>query len=254
MFELKIAAAPKSLDWMEWTIQLSAAYVQIMGILVWPLTIVIIVFSFRNSISTLITNIIKFSVAGAQFEFRQGLELAEQNQIVEETDGISEALPDASPVVDSVDKQVADKPSNKRYSIRIPSYWNELRLLDDPASIVQLSWQEVVRKLRLINEDFNNTRKIPEERRARNPSSRFIVTKLLRYNLIAETTAAMLLEMEKLRAISAHQGDRVVERDDAIRFLSLAKAAISELEKITMENVKPQRTTNSKKQASNVRK
>lgn len=163
----------------------------IVASLAWPVAVVIIAFAFRTKLSDLLSKVQKISWGEASIDLAEKLEDAEaaSKEIAEEIVATEPAVPD-----DRFSKLVEISPS---------------------AAILD-SWQRIER---LLNEHF-----VDEFMSGGRPISANSVFRKLHHNgRINSSTFNLLRELQQVRNIAVHEGERGVSPTDAFRFYNMSK-------------------------------
>lgn len=232
MIELKIGEAQRVTDWLDWSLQLAAIWVQVAGVIVWPLTIIALAFCFRSPITGLLAKVTRFSVAGTAFEFQQHLQNAESAAVQDDGDRL---------LLDHVDDaaEIATDESGASPDVA-PEAPPALSPNDDLTSIspnvsVLVAWKKVEERLRQLNNEIDNRKGARNPMKSRPISVPFLILKLDQHGLLSPTLVSMLNEMRQMRNLVAHESSPSISIDEAKRFQTLAEIVLNELRQVNWD-------------------
>jgi hypothetical protein len=78
LIELKIGEAQRVTGFLDWSLQLATIYANFWSGILWPCTVILVVFWFRDPISHLIKSVKRASVGSASVEVESALSIGEE--------------------------------------------------------------------------------------------------------------------------------------------------------------------------------
>ena len=176
-------------------------FIEIIDILAWPLTVLVILWTVRKPLTSLLRSIQKIKYRGAEIEFFSRSLQQTMNKVSQDAD------------------------------VEISRYPTDTRLCDalklSPDHSVSEAWKALELSVREKVESL-----LPAEESFQNPLARPL-DYLEFKGALTPTTAGAIRDLRSLRNQVVHFGEDLVVRDDAIRYISVAEGIMKAIDGIT---------------------
>lgn len=242
LIELRIGETQKALSDFDWWLQVIQTVAQVVGTLVWPLTIATVIYWFRSPIAEVIKNISKFSMGSVGVEVKAALEGAEEAAAQKAVEDIK-AEESASVTHEAGSNSEAVR-SKRAWRLGAENAENlDLSTIEfegdsgpDLFGVIERSWSPLRQSLEQVYDEFYVRSQGSDAALISRLPTSLLARRLVRNNTISPSVGEIILELSRIRSELMKHGFRSLTASEAYRFRTLSNVVMQEFRGVTEQN------------------